>query len=1130
MIQLCDNLSTAVNIRAFGTGLLVIFAYFLLHAQVSERQTDRPPYIVQQLELQLQQGQTLALRDLGSLLDRDSLRPYVLPLLQRYTLFTEEEFSWNPAPDKKQFLSFYYERQPDLHFSPLLQIFYITPIEERKVRFFLQLPSELEAPPNISLQLKQSIKSILEEWAVGDLQLILARLEQIQQLDTRESYYFFLELMRRQSFPKSRRIIYEKLAEKLVYLPNRVTAESLLDALEADLLSQDKAAQSLKMLTNVAIDSAEGPAHFIAHYRYLLDSLQTLDAVRQYGYRQQFRFSVDFFPKPVDYYGMILSYTDTLPWMQYNAIEDLKASNDPVSLFYLAGMFYRAHTHKNTAFPPDYYWKKLQSLLASKVGVVDKNGISNVNPDWANDRVALTNYLFYWAAYHSDYEWDSSRQQFIHEDVAFNLTETYERLFQRLNSKDDSVAMQAYQLLTEGDSKEIEQLAERYQTILRNPNPSIPSLETSYLVQLVRLTDYCRRNEISYAPRPALQTLLNKLLLAETPSERNNLENQILQLMRLEDLTPLEYWGCLQESHTDNTYSIGRILDRAYSDFWKNIIEDELELRLYLKKSFLFENLGTVGICNAYLNKFDTTEPEVQEQLRLLLRLEGDADIIYQVERLLARGKEQEQYRWQDVMNTDVELELLSAPAKKDYPDIFHQIKTAPQRHVALKLILYLSLHPDMDMVPELMYLLKANKTRNEAVALLETIYGYRFQYNGQTAAEQWLKHWDRDSVHYRNWGQEFIGMLVQNLKDSPLVDIQEINDITKSPFYQDSYRQVCLEALSKVQPVKNIRRLQIKPKLSVTKELKYLENIQFTYKELDDIPILFEIDDANKLVAFLEKQAESYNLDEQGAFCNNLFRSDWFVKCMNNGELEEKQLAALHTTLEKYLSYNSLLMSEFEEQTTILNIAQLENIGKTLEERLESSFQKDADAGAIAIIQKNIIAGISYKEIPVVVNRYAQLSPEYTYNFLNADFGLPIFGLDSEDVQRELIANHHRMTEYELYYFYLNRFGVEFTQPDGSLDFEKIYAILQYDIVIPFVGGGSQRDYYVYGIIKLLELHFGTRLGFHEKLNENQTFFTYSSSKRAAAWMRFLEEKNLIEPSFIQSPSFNMTVNWNKS
>ena len=65
---------------------------------------------------------------------------------------------------------------------------------------------------------------------------------------------------------------------------------------------------------------------------------------------------------------------------------------------------------------------------------------------------------------------------------------------------------------------------------------------------------------------------------------------------------------------------------------------------------------------------------------------------------------------------------------------------------------------------------------------------------------------------------------------------------------------------------------------------------------------------------------------------------------------------------------------------------------------------------------------------------------------------------------------------------------------------------LLAYDLVVPFLGeGGKYRDYYTYGLVKLLELHFETTLGFHPKLNENQTFYTFNSYKRVEAWKVFL-------------------------
>jgi len=90
------------------------------------------------------------------------------------------------------------------------------------------------------------------------------------------------------------------------------------------------------------------------------------------------------------------------------------------------------------------------------------------------------------------------------------------------------------------------------------------------------------------------------------------------------------------------------------------------------------------------------------------------------------------------------------------------------------------------------------------------------------------------------------------------------------------------------------------------------------------------------------------------------------------------------------------------------------------------------------------------------------------------------------------------------------------------ALDFNKIYDILQYDIVTPFVGAsGGKRDDYVYGIIKLLEIEFHTRLKFHEKLNESQTFYTFSSAKRADAWKAYLLDNNIVKSNQVTAPPF---------
>ncbi len=80
------------------------------------------------------------------------------------------------------------------------------------------------------------------------------------------------------------------------------------------------------------------------------------------------------------------------------------------------------------------------------------------------------------------------------------------------------------------------------------------------------------------------------------------------------------------------------------------------------------------------------------------------------------------------------------------------------------------------------------------------------------------------------------------------------------------------------------------------------------------------------------------------------------------------------------------------------------------------------------------------------------------------------------------------------------------------NLNYGLIKSILEQERIIPWMGsGGDYRDWYVFSVIKLLEHKHQTTLGFHEKLNENQTFFSYNSAERAEAWLTFLRKHKLL-------------------
>jgi hypothetical protein len=199
--------------------------------------------------------------------------------------------------------------------------------------------------------------------------------------------------------------------------------------------------------------------------------------------------------------------------------------------------------------------------------------------------------------------------------------------------------------------------------------------------------------------------------------------------------------------------------------------------------------------------------------------------------------------------------------------------------------------------------------------------------------------------------------------------------------------------------------------------------------------------------------------------------------------------------------------------------------MGKTLADKLEATLAVDAPDMMKTAVQTAILARLSYEDIGTAVRyayRYTRQEEGGTLmSFLTMDFGIPFFSYTKEEWV-QFIENHGTMPKKDFYVFYLKKFGVSFQTPDGKLDYTKIYEILRFDAVQPFTTGGAPRDFFTFGIIKLLEFEFKTTLGFHEKLNENQSFYVNTTAKRAAEWRAYLLNKKLVKVHPDEAIGFN--------
>jgi hypothetical protein len=172
------------------------------------------------------------------------------------------------------------------------------------------------------------------------------------------------------------------------------------------------------------------------------------------------------------------------------------------------------------------------------------------------------------------------------------------------------------------------------------------------------------------------------------------------------------------------------------------------------------------------------------------------------------------------------------------------------------------------------------------------------------------------------------------------------------------------------------------------------------------------------------------------------------------------------------------------------------------------------------------LLSKINYHQIGIVlklIENYKFKVAYEKYNFMESDFGFFMCDFSKAGAIKEFVSYYNSHTEKELYAHYLAKAGIDYLNTDESLDYDKIYELIKYDVVTAFVGGGGgTRDNEVYSIIKLLELKFRTTLGFPRKLCNSDNLYGCDSADRVKEWMNYLKEKRLLKLPHNEPVSFN--------
>jgi hypothetical protein len=319
-------------------------------------------------------------------------------------------------------------------------------------------------------------------------------------------------------------------------------------------------------------------------------------------------------------------------WVKKAKIDSFISKKDPKALLLIASELYKIRYRFNRYhLNENEYVELLQLLTGFEIAVEnDKKEL-----DWYIDKElypdAALSLLIYFTGYYSKFNWDSKSNTFKNDSIQIKGIAKEDYLFQLLSNENDSIALDAFTQLTTSNSEKVIKLAYDFQSVREDVNDALPIFPFPFLKQMVVLTEYCKNNNIDFVGAASLKEDIEKLESELPFSERRKLENRLINTLTLDEITAFEYWTLIKEESWNLTHSAGRILDIFYSKNWTQLINSDAHLKLYLKKSYLFDNLGIIGVCNTYLQKFTNNGFSISAKLGLIKT--EDNDIKGQIEK-----------------------------------------------------------------------------------------------------------------------------------------------------------------------------------------------------------------------------------------------------------------------------------------------------------------------------------------------------------------------------------------------------------------------------------------------------------------------------------------------------------------
>ncbi len=1088
--------------------------------------------LLENLDNALANGNPRALRELGSLIDNNSIRSKVVDILEKHTLFPEDQLQFNASLNRKDFFGFLNTYEEEINYSPIFRKFHTRPLSEFGVEMKITRRRALTDKEK-SIRFKKLVQILLTETESQPEIFIAHQLQEIAELKTYESYDFLMGCLEGKNLSENilkMEFIEEHLCNALRIYDDPSVFEIILQTLEKGKLMPDKAQDILSGFTNIRTNE-NGTKKLARQYRHLIDSLGTLSAMRIHGFEKQSTARLDFFMEEVDYYGFMLANYFMVPWLRENALRNMMATGNSKALYHLAGVMYAQYD--NDYFDAGLLEEQFGNYLHLDISLKNKHGQFVSPKEEGKDQTYYLNLLKYWAAHYRDYEYDESNRIFINLKLEEENEETASKLFRKLSSENDAIALQSFKELIQFPNQIIQRLNEKYQPILRRVHPKLPDFRYRYLENLAGLQEYCDMEGIDISISETIRLQLEELKSPLHIKKRYEIEDRIIAELQIGEITGVEMEGLIHSRNVDFNFSISRILDIFYSKHFDGIIGDDTQVRLFLKKSILFSRIGIGGICNRYAFKPDQMKNKLQYRLKQLNEKEYDEDIRNAISYVLSQNDEENTFTIpvadfiKDPTSYDERsLQLIDAPKNAELKSIFRKLSGTDKRNELNVILGFLSFHASESYNPYLIDLLD-NKTiiaeknnikrtvADDAVRMLEGIHEFSFRNFDSEAPRNsgvlWKDFWKKNRKD-KQWGQPILALKLEKLKEKEKIKHEELNAIFLSDYMDEDVLKAALDLLPKLKSHNDVRKLEFAQPLS-EEHIPYFGKLAFKPKYLDDVISYFDKKTLSRWLDisfdFLDGEKET----DKGKIYNRLCDIDGMLGIISDSDMEQQEQITFFMT--SYLD-NADFISEFEEKRLLKRIFRIKYSDLPIDEQLDIANKYSSDPQQVHNIQQGLLNEISFSELGDAMESAHHLvstDKESGLRFLEKNFGLPEYIFSTPELQASMIKDLNQLDPSAFYVKYLTQSGLELLSEDQGLDYDKIAEILEFDVVSPFSSSiAKNRSHFAKGVIRLLETEY-PETRFPENIGTNLR-------KQARYWIGFLHEQGKISSS---SPlSFN--------